>query len=105
MSSPRVAAWLDVIERVLVLALYGWLVWRLVAAYLIKGSAVGLDLIPSEGMVVLFMLLRRGTRHVTRVRVGACLRGHNGTASAARPNIGSPILPLPVIATVMLMES
>jgi protein-S-isoprenylcysteine O-methyltransferase Ste14 len=102
--SPRAAVWLDGIERVLVLALYGWLVWRLVAVYLTKGSAVDLILIPSEGLVVLFMLLRRGTRHVS-TRPGAWVLAFGATTSPllARSGVGSPLLPLPVIATVMLM--
>jgi protein-S-isoprenylcysteine O-methyltransferase Ste14 len=50
---------LDWAERLLVLGLYGWLVARLLGKYLADGGVVNLLLLPSEGMVVLFLLVRR----------------------------------------------
>jgi protein-S-isoprenylcysteine O-methyltransferase Ste14 len=50
---------LDWLERLLVLGLYGWLVFRIVNSYLAEGGFVNLLLLPSEGLVVFFMLIRR----------------------------------------------
>ena len=46
---------LDWAERLLVLALYGWLVVRI----LLDASMANLLLLPSEGLVVIFMMVRR----------------------------------------------
>jgi protein-S-isoprenylcysteine O-methyltransferase Ste14 len=50
---------LDWLERVVVLALYAWLVFRIIRSYTLHGGAADLLLLPSEGLVVLFLLLRR----------------------------------------------
>lgn len=55
----RVARILDWIERFVILALYAWFVSRIVRSYLLDGGAVSLLLLPSEGLVVCFLLIRR----------------------------------------------
>jgi len=57
---------LDWIERLLVLGLYAWLVFRIVRSYLIEGGLVNLLLLPSEGLVVFFMLIRRRATSISR---------------------------------------
>src|SRR5438128_7632353 len=50
---------LDWVERSIVLALYGWLVLRLLVGSWSNGQVANLLLLPSEGLVVVFLLLRR----------------------------------------------
>ena len=51
---------LEVIERAVILALYGWLVVRVVASMRIPTYRIGsLLLLPSEGLVLLFVFVRR----------------------------------------------
>jgi protein-S-isoprenylcysteine O-methyltransferase Ste14 len=57
---------LDWVERLLVLALYGWLVARILGHYLAEGNVANLLLLPSEGLVVVFMLIRRQATEVSR---------------------------------------
>jgi protein-S-isoprenylcysteine O-methyltransferase Ste14 len=57
---------LDAFERVLVLLAYGWLVARIVASYRASGDFANLLLLPSEGAVFVFVLLRRRTEDVSR---------------------------------------
>jgi protein-S-isoprenylcysteine O-methyltransferase Ste14 len=57
---------LDIAERLMVLALYGWLVGRILADMRREGHAFNLILLVSEGLVVVFMLLRRPAREVSR---------------------------------------
>src|SRR3954454_23245201 len=60
------ARWLDWGERISVLLLYGWLVSKLVHDYSSQGGFANLLLLPSEGLVVVFVLLRRQTTEITR---------------------------------------
>jgi protein-S-isoprenylcysteine O-methyltransferase Ste14 len=57
---------LDVAERGLLLAMCVWLVARILAAYLAEGGVGNLILLPSEGLVVLFVLIRRSTRKISQ---------------------------------------
>jgi protein-S-isoprenylcysteine O-methyltransferase Ste14 len=63
---PAVEVALDLAERLLVLALYLWLVYRVVASYARTGQAQCLLPLPSEGLVVLFLLFRRPSRSISR---------------------------------------
>jgi len=57
---------LDLAERILVLVLYGALVVRIIDSMRADGFGLGnLLLLPSEGLVFLFILLRRRARHVS----------------------------------------
>jgi protein-S-isoprenylcysteine O-methyltransferase Ste14 len=62
----RVAAALDWGERVALLLLYGWLAFRMVADYLSHGGTASLILLPSEGLVVLLVLIRRRTDNISQ---------------------------------------
>ena len=59
------ALWLDLAERLFVLALYGWLVARMVEGFRAGGGPGSLLLLPSEGLVVVFVLLRRRTEKIS----------------------------------------
>ena len=57
---------LDIAERVLALALYGWLIARVMTVYLASGGAGNLIVLFSEGLIVFFILIRRGAKDVSR---------------------------------------
>jgi protein-S-isoprenylcysteine O-methyltransferase Ste14 len=60
------AVLLDWTERMGILAFYGGLVLRLVVSSLAEGTWGNLVLLPSEGLVLLFILIRRTTSDVSR---------------------------------------
>jgi protein-S-isoprenylcysteine O-methyltransferase Ste14 len=64
--STRTPLLLDAIEQASVLLLFGWLVARLLAAFLRTGGIENLLLMLSEGLVVLFFLIRRRTTVISR---------------------------------------
>lgn len=103
-SRPWAVGVLDGTERGLVLLLYGWLVMRILVAYAAKGSWVDLILLPSEGLVVWFILIRRTTSEVSR-RPADWLLAFAATAAVllAQPGLGRALLPPAVGATLMLM--
>jgi protein-S-isoprenylcysteine O-methyltransferase Ste14 len=57
---------LDGAERVLLLALYGWLAARVCTAFWTGGGVVNLLLLASEGLLIFFLLIRRPSREVSR---------------------------------------
>jgi protein-S-isoprenylcysteine O-methyltransferase Ste14 len=63
---PLDGRWLDWAERLSVLALYAWLVWRILANYLADRQLGNLLLLPSEGLAVVFLLLRRSSTEISR---------------------------------------
>jgi len=56
---------LDLVERLAVVIFFGWFIYRNLAGYWAGGEVVSLLLLPSEGLVVLFILIRRTTRDVS----------------------------------------
>lgn len=66
-SAPRarLVTVCDMAERLIVLAVYVTLVARLIAAASQPGHGANLLLIPSEGLVVVFLLLRRRTEQIS----------------------------------------
>ncbi len=66
-ASPLVLdLWLDLLERMVVLGFYLWLVGRLLEGYLAAGGLASLLLVPSEGVVVFFMIIRKSSREMSR---------------------------------------
>jgi protein-S-isoprenylcysteine O-methyltransferase Ste14 len=57
---------LDWTERLLVLALYGWLIIRILSGYLANSGIANLFLLAAEGLVVVFLLLRRPATLISR---------------------------------------
>jgi protein-S-isoprenylcysteine O-methyltransferase Ste14 len=116
------ASAVDWAERLLVLGLYGWLVARLLGKYLADGGIVNLLLLPSEGMVVLFLLVRRppltlpspperggegrvrGAAAISR-RPAEWLLALTATISPMLVNtgIGEPLIPITAAAFLLVM--
>jgi protein-S-isoprenylcysteine O-methyltransferase Ste14 len=93
----------DDAERLIVLALYVWLVARLVAAAASGGRAAGLLLLPSEGLVVVFMMLRRPAGEISRhpgewalAMIGTCAPMLVSTSD------GRALAPVPAAAAMFL---
>ena len=94
---------LDWLERGLVLTLYGWLVFRILAVYYADGSAADLVLLFSEGLVVVLILIRRKTSDVSS-RPGDWLLAFSATTAPllVHPTVGSGLIPPTLGIGVML---
>lgn len=95
---------LDWIERLIVLVFYLWLVAHLWGNYWTEGDLANLLLLPSEGLVVLFLLIRRRARTIS-THPGDWLLALAGTCSAMLVR-AEPVQPLvsPLVGgTLMLM--
>jgi protein-S-isoprenylcysteine O-methyltransferase Ste14 len=107
-SAPRrrpAAAVLDHGERLLVLGLYAWLVYRILAAYAVEGGAANLLLLPSEGLVVFFTLVRRGTRDISGRTIDWLLAFGATTAPLlASPAQGGKLLVLQAVAATIMLS-
>ena len=78
---PSLLHYLDWFERLLVLAFYLWLVQRLLGNYWSEGGLANLLLLPSEGLVVVLLLVRRPARTIS-THPGEWLLALGGTCSA-----------------------
>src|SRR5262245_47893736 len=58
---------LDWTERLVVLGFYSWLVIRLLMNWWINGGLAGLLLLPSEGLIVFFILIRKQATKISRL--------------------------------------
>lgn len=97
--------YLDLFERFLVVGLFSWLVVRLVADYSNTGNVGSLVLLPSEGLVVLFMVIRRTSREMSR-RPGDWLMAMGATCAPmlVAPRSGEGLVPVALAgATLWLM--
>lgn len=92
-SETVTLAFLDAGERLIVLALYAWLVARIVTSMADGGRLVNGLLLVSEGLVILFMLARRTTANVSRDPVEWLL----AIASTCGPLLVSPTFAEPLI--------
>jgi protein-S-isoprenylcysteine O-methyltransferase Ste14 len=88
----------------LILGLYSWLVARLLGKFLADGGVVNLLLLPSEGMVVVFLLVRRSATTISW-RPIEWLLALAATISPMLVNtgIGEPLIPVNAAAFVLLM--
>ena len=95
---------LDWTERLLILGLYGCLVVRLLDKFLADGGVVNLLLLPSEGMVVVFLIVRRPATSISWRPVDWVL-ALAATISPMLVNtgIGEPLVPVTVAAFLLLM--
>jgi protein-S-isoprenylcysteine O-methyltransferase Ste14 len=95
---------LDGGERLLVLALYAWLVRRMILGFMSSGQAIDLLVLPSEGIVVVFLLLRRGAREISK-RPGDWLLATLATCAPLliAPADAGPLVPVSLAAGVFLM--
>ena len=88
------ATFLDVVERAVVATLFGLFVFRLFSAFLAERNPVYLAMVVSEGLVVLFILIRR-TAKVVSLRPGDWLLAFGATAAplCVVPAGAAPLLP------------
>jgi protein-S-isoprenylcysteine O-methyltransferase Ste14 len=95
---------IDGVERLLLLALYAWLVARLVDGYRHDGRLTNLLLLPSEGLVVVFMLFRRRAGEISR-HPGEWLLAIAATCAPmlVASGVGHALVPPIAAATVLLM--
>jgi protein-S-isoprenylcysteine O-methyltransferase Ste14 len=102
-GSHDVVGMLDIVERVVVASLFGFFVYRMVAAYIDTGSLVNLVLVVSESLVVLFVLIRRPARIVSLNPIDWIL-AFVATAAPlfAAPDTVAPLLPAVVCVVLTL---
>ena len=88
------ATFLDVVERVVVATLFGFFVYRLLAAFMAERNPVYLTIVVSESLVVLFILIRRAAKTVS-LRPGDWLLAFGATAAplSVVPTEAEPLLP------------
>ncbi len=93
----------DDAERLLLLALYVWLGVRLVHGYQTDGRALNLLLLPSEGLVIFFMMIRRRAIRISR-HPGEWLVAIVATCAPMLVVSGSqvPLIP-PMIGSTLMM--
>jgi protein-S-isoprenylcysteine O-methyltransferase Ste14 len=95
---------LDVAERSLGVALYAALVVRVVGAYRAHGGAASLFILPSEGLVLLFLLIRRRARALSaRPRDWALALAATVAPMLVTPGVGRPLVAPAAAAVVMVV--
>ena len=95
---------LDWGERLIILAMFGWLTMRLVWAYAAGGSSANLILLLSEGLVVLLVLFRRKTTQISnRPRDWFLAFAATSCPLAVLPGDGHALLPLGCGVALMLL--
>lgn len=104
MRGVSTAVLLDAIERLMIFALYVWLVARLVASMSGGGRVVNGLLLVSEGLVILFLLARRPTAEVSRKPTDwlLALAATCGPLLVS-PSQGVPLVPSGLAACLWLM--
>jgi protein-S-isoprenylcysteine O-methyltransferase Ste14 len=107
-SAARDEGWtdlyLDVFERVLVGGFFCWLVVRLITNFISEGNIGSLMLLPSEGLVVVFMVIRRTSRAMSR-QIGAWLMALGATCAPmlVAPVSDQALLPVALCAVFALL--
>jgi protein-S-isoprenylcysteine O-methyltransferase Ste14 len=106
-ASPAVrhTDWLDQVECLLLVASYAWLVVRMVQHVVTEGGLVNLLLLPSEGLVLVFIIIRRRPLAVSRSAVDWLLAMVVTSAPMlAHPGVSRPaFVPAQVVAILMFM--
>ncbi len=96
---------LDLVEKLAAAALYFWLVWRIVTGTVVHGGAfASLFSLPSEGLVLVFLLLRRRATDLS-IDWRHWLLAFAATASPMLvvTGVGRPLIPTAIAAAVMVM--
>jgi protein-S-isoprenylcysteine O-methyltransferase Ste14 len=93
---------LDWAERLLVVAVFGWLAARLLANYWDNNNLASLFLLPSEGLVVVFLLIRRRATEVS-LRPGEWFLAAAATCTPLMVNPGDGAGWLPPLLGVGLL--
>src|SRR5258708_1947994 len=96
--------YLDVFERFLVCGFFCWLVARLVANYASEGSVGSLFVLPSEALVVFFMVIRRTSRTMSR-QPGAWLMALGATCAPmlVAPVSDQALVPVALGAAIVIL--
>lgn len=95
------AAVVDSVERGLVLLLYGWLVWRILDGH---GLEFGKFQLVSEGMIVLFLLVRRPAQAIsTRLSDWALAFAATTTPLLVTGGLGEGHLPTRIVTLLWLL--
>jgi protein-S-isoprenylcysteine O-methyltransferase Ste14 len=99
----RMDSVLEWTEYVVALALYLWLVFRIVSSYLLQGGIADLLVLPSEGLIVCFLLVRRRATEISR-SAGDWLVALVATCAPLLvcPEPGQALIPINVAAAVLL---
>jgi protein-S-isoprenylcysteine O-methyltransferase Ste14 len=97
------AVLLDWFERGLIFGFYGWLVFRVLVAFSIKGAMVDLMVLVSEGLVVLLVLIRRRAVAVS-LRPADWLLACSATTAPCliQPGFGRALVP-PAVGAVLMV--
>jgi protein-S-isoprenylcysteine O-methyltransferase Ste14 len=97
------ATFLDVVERAVVATLFGLFVFRLFSAFLDEHNPVYLTMVVSEGLVVLFILIRRGAK-VVSLRPSDWLLAFGATAAplCVAPGGAAPLLPIVTCGLIII---
>jgi len=103
MTDSRLLRNIDRLERALILALYSWFVVRIVRNYVETGNVGNLILLACEGLIFIFILIRRRTSEIS-VRPSHWLLAFCGTVVPlfVEPVSGRALLPPVIGALVML---
>jgi protein-S-isoprenylcysteine O-methyltransferase Ste14 len=95
---------LDLVERALGAGLYAWLVYRIVAGWHRDAGVASLFILPGEGLVLAFLLVRRPARELSLSRRDWVLAFLATTAPLlVVPGVGRTLVPPVVAAVVMVM--
>ena len=94
---------IDVMERAIVACLFGLFVYRMIVNFLASGAVINLLLVFSEGLVVVFILIRRPALTVSTNPIDWIL-AFVATAAPlfAAPGTVAPLLP-PAICTLLTL--
>lgn len=102
-ASLNTALALDLFERAVVVGFYGYLLSNMLPAFITKGDPADLIVIFSEGMVVLFILIRRLTNAISfRLLDWAVALGGTAAALLVKPFAGGTIVPIALSASLMI---
>lgn len=95
---------LDLFERAVVISFYGYLISNMLPAFTANGEPADLIVLLSEGMVVLFILIRRTTDSVSfKLLDWAVALGGTAAALLVKPFAGGSFAPIWISTLLMLM--
>jgi protein-S-isoprenylcysteine O-methyltransferase Ste14 len=94
---------LDLFERAVVLSFYAYLFSNMLPAFLANGDPADLIVLFSEGMVVLFILIRRTTNAVSfRFLDWVIALGGTAAALLVKPSLAGSLAPIGISTVLML---
>jgi protein-S-isoprenylcysteine O-methyltransferase Ste14 len=101
--SSTMASCLDALERLTIVLLYLWLVWRVVASFDGNGQLISVFLAVSEGLVLVFTLIRRRSVEITnRVMDWGLAFAATAAPLMVQPSPGRALV-APVVAVTMMI--